>query len=140
MLFTAALANYSQEIESGELQVSCEDLPELPCDANQMIFLFQHLIENAWKFRRENPASVQIGCSERDDAHVFFVRDKGIGFDSRHNEQVFRMFKRLEGDRFPGTGVGLAICRQIVVRHNGGIWAESAPDQGTTIWFTLPKA
>ena len=139
-LFPAVLANFARAMDAGELEVECAPLPVVACDATQILFLLQHLIENAWKFRRDGKASVEIACSRRGDDHVFSVRDNGIGFEPRHSEQIFRMFKRLEGDRYPGTGAGLTICRQIVVRHNGGIWAESAAGRGTTIWFTLPSA
>ena len=137
-LTPAVLANFERATASGELEVDFGQLPMAACDVGQVLFLFTHLLENAWKFRRNGKASVQITVSRREGRHLFSVRDNGIGFDPRFSEQIFRMFKRLEGDRFPGTGTGLTICRQIIRRHNGAIWAEAAPAAGATFWFTLP--
>ena len=99
-----------------------------------------NLLDNAWKFtsKVEQPR-VAVGRTTTDKGPAFFVRDNGAGFDMRHATRLFGVFERLHPQQeFPGTGVGLATVQRIVRRHGGRIWAESAPDAGTTFYFTLP--
>jgi CheY-like chemotaxis protein len=98
-----------------------------------------NLLQNAWKFTgRRTQARVEFGAALRDGAMVYFVRDNGAGFDMAHADRLFGAFQRLhtEGE-FPGTGIGLATVRRIMRRHGGEVWAESAPDVGSTFYFTL---
>jgi chemotaxis family two-component system sensor kinase Cph1 len=139
-LWPAVVANFERQIADGELGIKCGALPVVACDASQILFLLTHLIENAWKFRQDGKATVEIESVCTNGECTISVRDNGIGFDPRFSSQVFRMFKRLEGDRFAGSGAGLTICKQIVTQHHGRIWAESEPGQGTTIRFTLRSA
>jgi light-regulated signal transduction histidine kinase (bacteriophytochrome) len=102
--------------------------------------LFDNLLDNAWKFTRKVPAArVDVGATERDGAHTFFVRDNGAGFDMQYANKLFVPFQRLHAPReFPGMGIGLAACQRIVVRHGGRIWAEASVGEGATFFFTLP--
>jgi signal transduction histidine kinase len=101
--------------------------------------LLENLLGNAWKFTSRHPrARIDLDVTERDGGRVYFVRDNGAGFDMRFADQLFQPFKRLHGaGEFPGTGIGLATVQRIVHRHGGRVWAESAVDRGTTVYFTL---
>jgi PAS domain S-box-containing protein len=102
--------------------------------------LMENLLGNAWKFTRDRkPATIEVGTVNRDAATVFYVKDNGVGFDMAHARQLFSPFRRLHTDAdFEGTGIGLATVERIVRRHGGRIWAESAPGEGATFYFTLP--
>jgi signal transduction histidine kinase len=116
----------------------------LDADAAQLTQLFQNLLDNARKYRRPS-VRLDVGVSAERKAAVtssweFAVRDNGIGFDMLHAERIFELFQRLHRDgEYDGTGIGLAICRRIVERHGGRIWAESTPGAGATFFFTLPE-
>ncbi len=115
--------------ESGE-QVSWERLPVLAADGAQMVQLFQNLIGNALKFRRGKP-QVRIFAVEEATRCTFAVADNGIGIPQEHLERIFGMFQRLHtAAEYPGTGIGLAICKRIVERHGGRVWAVSEPGRG----------
>ena len=108
-------------------------------DRTQLRQLFQNLIANAIKFRGERPPQVHVSAERNDRAWSFAVRDNGIGIDPDYRERIFVLFQRLHTRaEYPGTGIGLAMCRKIVERHGGRIWLESQPGQGTTFWFSLP--
>jgi light-regulated signal transduction histidine kinase (bacteriophytochrome) len=103
--------------------------------------LFQNLVGNAIKFRAERPLEIRVGAQKRAGEWQIFVRDNGIGIDPEHRGRIFDIFHRLHSrDEFDGTGIGLAICKRIVERHGGRIWNEPSPGQGTTFFFTLPRA
>ena len=103
--------------------------------------LFTNLVGNAVKFRGAGPAQVHVGTARDGPMWGFSVADNGIGIDPAQAERIFEVFKRLHPrDRYPGTGIGLAICRKVVERHGGRIWVESQPASGATFWFTLPAA
>jgi hypothetical protein len=103
--------------------------------------LFQNLIGNAVKFRGEQPPQIHVGVRREPDRWVFSVRDKGIGIEPQYFERIFQLFQRLHTRRdYPGTGIGLAICKRIVERHGGTIWVESQLGQGTTFFFSIPEA
>ena len=110
-------------------------------DARLMRIALDNLLGNALKFTiRQAIARVDIGFEQREREAVFFVRDNGAGFDMRYAEHLFVPFERLHGDRdLPGMGIGLATVRRIIDRHGGKIWADSAPGQGATFYFTLPS-
>jgi light-regulated signal transduction histidine kinase (bacteriophytochrome) len=134
------LTNLQVAIEESGVQVTYEALPTIRADAVQLAQLLQNLISNAIKFRRDRSAKVHIGVEQIDNEWVFSVRDNGIGIDPQQFDHIFMIFKRLHTrEEYPGTGIGLAICKKIVERHSGRIWVESEPGQGATFYFTIPQ-
>ena len=134
-----ALANLRMSIEQSGAVVTSEPLPTVCSDPAQLMHLFQNLIGNAIKFRSEPPPQVHVGAKHRDREWLFSVRDNGIGIDPQYADRIFMIFQRLHTrNKYPGTGIGLAICKRIVERHGGRIWFESQPGQGSTFYFTMP--
>jgi len=128
-------------IEESGARVTHESLPTILADAGQLLQLFQNLIGNAIKFHDHRPPEVRVDAQRTDKGWLFSVKDNGIGIDPQYGERIFLIFQRLHTmDQYPGTGIGLAICKKIVERHGGHIWVESAPGQGTTFYFNLPGA
>ncbi len=116
------------------------DLPKVLGDANQLKQLFYHLIDNAVKYRSDDPPEVRITCAPFDDHYRISLIDNGIGIDKKNAEHIFTMFHRLGvAENVPGAGVGLAICRRIILRHRGRIWLDPDTEKGTLICFTLLK-
>ncbi len=133
-----AIANLNQAIADAGAEVSCGALPMVDGDAVQLGQLFQNLVANAIKFRGDAAPEVHAGVDVVDGESVFFVADNGIGIDPRHQERIFQIFQRLhERGKYPGTGVGLAVCKKIVTRHGGRMWVDSAPGEGAVFRFTL---
>jgi light-regulated signal transduction histidine kinase (bacteriophytochrome) len=137
-LLARALASVEPLARNADALVTHDDLPQLHCDPNQMIYAFTSLLENSIKFRGQSRPEVRISATPNRDGWLFSVRDNGIGIDPRHSESVFHMFKRINGDRYAGAGAGLAITRRIIERHGGRIWLESELGSGATFFFTLP--
>jgi PAS domain S-box-containing protein len=135
-----ALVSLSAAIEENRALVVNDDLPAVSADAAQLSQLFQNLISNAIKFRGADSPLVRISASNLGREWRFSVRDNGIGIEKQYGEKVFEIFQRLHTRKeYPGTGIGLAICKRIVERHGGRIWFESEPGIGTTFYFTMPK-
>ncbi|NJN59214.1 MAG: GAF domain-containing protein [Leptolyngbyaceae cyanobacterium SL_5_9] len=134
-----AIANLQSAIEAANATLTCAPLPEIMADATQLTQLFQNLISNALKFHSDQPLHIHVSAQHRADAWLFSVQDNGIGIDSEYIDRIFLIFQRLHSrGEYPGTGIGLAICKKIVERHGGNIWVESQPGQGSTFYFTIP--
>ena len=133
------LENLQFRVEETEAGIIRHPLPIVPGDKSQLEQLFQNLIDNALKFRGNEPPRVEVGAEKGDGEWVFSVKDNGIGMDSRFKDRVFIIFQRLHTrDEYEGTGIGLAVSKRIVERHGGEIWYESEPGEGTTFYFTIP--
>jgi PAS domain S-box-containing protein len=137
----SVLENLKLAIEESAAVITCEPLPTVRADATQLGQLFQNLIGNAIKFRAGSAPRIAITAARRDAEWQFSIRDNGIGIEPQHAERIFGVFQRLHTqEAYPGTGIGLAICKRIVERHGGRIWVESEPGQGAAFYFTLPAA
>lgn len=132
--FTEAKPSYMPVFE-------VDKLPTVAVDPKQIEALFYHLIDNALKFH--NAASlkrkVTLSVQAKGPIWLFEIRDNGIGIDEKYHQEIFRLFRRLDSDNFPGIGAGLTIANKIVQRHGGIMYIESAGDSGTSFFFTLPK-
>jgi light-regulated signal transduction histidine kinase (bacteriophytochrome) len=121
--------------------ITHDALPVVIGDDLQLLQLFQSLIGNSIKFRSHEPPRIHIGARPVGERWLFFVRDNGIGIDPQYTERVFVLFQRLHSlEKYPGTGVGLAIARRIIERHGGRIWVDSEPGKGATFYFNLQIA
>ena len=133
--------NLQPVIEDSGATVTHDPLPQVLGDDMQMIQLLQNLVENAIKFHGAEPPRIHVGVRRMGERWLFYVRDNGIGIDPQYTERVFGIFQRLHTtNQYPGTGIGLAICRKIVERHGGRIWVDSEPGKGATFYFTLQPA
>ena len=138
-LLSDALHNLQTSIQAAQVSIHREPLPSLPADSTQIVQLFQNLIANAIKFRSERPPELRVGARPEPGRWVFWVRDNGIGIDPQYFPRIFQVFQRLHTRKtYPGTGIGLAICKRIVERHGGAVWLESQVDQGSTFYFSIP--
>jgi PAS domain S-box-containing protein len=134
-----AIANLSALIEENQAVVTNDDLPPIMVDESQMVQLFQNLIGNAIKFRGDQSPRIHVSAEQKGNEWVFSVKDNGIGIDPQFNERIFVVFKRLhQKEEYPGTGMGLAICKKIVERHGGRIWVKSELEKGSTFYFSIP--
>ncbi len=127
-------------INSANGVVRIADLPVVTGDRTQLVQLLLNLIGNALKYCRDRAPLVELSVIQQGDCWVFSVTDNGIGIDAKHFEKVFGVFKRLHSQtEFPGTGIGLAVCRRVVEGHGGKIWVESRPGHGSVFSFTMPS-
>ena len=127
------------EIESTQCTVTRTELPMVSGEDSQLTQLLLNLLANAIKYRSARAPTIHVAVERSNDAWLFAVRDNGIGIDARHFDRIFEVFERLHSaQEYPGTGIGLAICRRIVQRHGGSIWVESQLGVGSTFFFTLP--
>ncbi|MDH3298798.1 MAG: PAS domain S-box protein [Gemmatimonadota bacterium] len=134
-----ARANLQTAITESGATLTVGRLPTVDGERLQFGQLFQNLIGNALKFRGEKPPHIEISATRQDGEWLFAVSDNGIGIAEEFREHVFEMFNRLHTvDEYEGTGIGLSVCRRIVERHEGRMWLESVPGEGTTFYFTLP--
>jgi light-regulated signal transduction histidine kinase (bacteriophytochrome) len=120
-------------------QVTIQELPRLPADARQLHSLFLNLIGNAIKYHGDDPPRVDISAVRQGNQYCFAVADNGIGIEPRFARRIFDMFQRLHSrSKYPGTGIGLSICRKIVEAHGGQIWVAPGKPRGSIFQFTLP--
>ncbi len=140
-LLGQAVANLKQLLTENTALVTNDDLPVINADEAQMIRVFQNLIENAVKFQKKTELpQIHISCTKQDNMYRFSVADNGIGIEKQYHDKVFVVFQRLHSVKdYPGTGIGLSICKRIIERHGGTIWFESEVGEGTTFYFTIPK-
>jgi PAS domain S-box-containing protein len=135
-----ALTLLDSSIHDSGAQVTWGPLPEIMGDRSQLVQLVQNLIGNGLTYRGDQPPRIHVSVERRGTEWIFSVRDNGIGIDPKYREQIFEIFKRLHDQKeYPGTGIGLAVCRRVVNRHGGKIWVESELGHGSTFRFTIPE-
>jgi len=135
------LDNLSESVKDTGADIEIHPLPSLTGDRIQLIRLFQNLIQNAIKFRRDTQTpKIMVDVEEQPGEWIFSVSDNGIGIQEKHKKRIFMIFQRLHlDDEYRGTGLGLAICKKIVERHGGNIWVDSKVGRGSTFKFSIPK-
>jgi len=135
----AAINNLSVRIKETKAEITHDKLPKIKGDAAQLTQLFQNLIQNAIKFRSQANPRIHISAEREENGWLFSVADNGIGIEPQYLESIFGVFQRLHpSDEFDGMGMGLAVCKRIVKRHKGYIWADSEPGKGSTFYFIIP--
>ena len=133
------IANLSLTNEHNNDIITNDDLPTVMADESQMQELFKNLVGNAIKFRSEHAPRVHISAKQNGNKWLFSVQDNGLGIDPQYMDKIFLIFQRLHSkEEYPGTGIGLAICKRIVEHHGGKIWVDSDVGKGSTFYFTLP--
>jgi PAS domain S-box-containing protein len=150
--FDRAIFNLKKAVEESNATITHDPLPTVTADKTQLEQLFQNLIGNAIKFRGEEPPRIHLSCEKIEDSAIqipqsaidtgwiFSVKDNGIGIELEHAERIFGIFQRLHTrEQYPGSGIGLAVCKKIVQRHGGQIWIESEAGKGSTFYFTIPE-
>ena len=132
--------NLRSAISEAGAVITHDPLPTILADDTQLLQVFQNLIGNAIKFRRDEPPQIHVSAVKNKKEWIFSVKDNGIGIESRHLDRIFVIFQRLhKRSQYDGTGMGLAIVKKVVERHNGRVWVESEPGIGTTFYFTIPE-
>jgi hypothetical protein len=140
ILLAEALANLQTSISVSGAVITSDQLPVVYGDRIQIVQVFQNLISNSIKFCTSKPPKIHVSADFRDEHWLFSVRDNGIGIDAKYAEKIFIIFQRLHArEEYPGTGIGLALCKRIIERHGGEIRFESEVGKGTTFYFTLLK-
>ncbi len=134
-----ALKNLSLKITEVQATITVAELPSISGDRMLLAQVFQNLLSNGIKFRGDRNPDLVVSASRQDDQHLFRVQDNGIGIPSESVDHIFGLFQRLHGaDEYPGTGIGLSLCKRIVERHGGHIGVESVVGTGSTFWFSIP--
>ena len=138
-LLDQIVADLRPNIEESRAEISYSNLPTLNADRSQVAQVFRNLIGNAMKFRGEEPPRIRVSAGRLGAEWLFSVSDNGIGIEPEYADRVFVIFQRLvTREQYPGTGIGLAICKRIVENHGGRIWFESQPGKGTNFFFLIP--
>lgn len=142
VILNEVLSNLHLAIQNSGAKIIRQSLPKIMGDSMQMLQVFQNLLSNAIKFQRDNETPrVEIDAVLKNGEWIFSVKDNGTGISSEYFHKIFEVFKRLHpADKYPGTGIGLSICKKIVKNHGGRIWVESEEGKGCTFFFTIPKA
>ena len=135
---TAALWECQTEIQEAGGTITYDPLPMVLGNELRLTMVFKNLIANALKYRRDAPPRIHISAVRNGDEWLFSIADNGIGIDPRYESRIFGMFKRLHGHEYPGSGIGLALCKRVIENHGGHIWVESQLGHGSTFYFTLP--
>jgi light-regulated signal transduction histidine kinase (bacteriophytochrome) len=140
-ILNRVLVDLQASIGDSGAVVTHDPLPTVAADPSQLGQVFQNLLSNAIKFCSDKSPKVHIGADQKDGEWLFHVRDNGIGIDPKYFDRLFVIFQRLHTrEEYPGTGIGLAICKKIVERQGGRIWVESQPGEGSAFYFTLRAA
>ncbi len=139
-VLVSVLSDLDKAIKSSRAEITHDPLPVLRADEMQMSQVFQNLIGNAIKFCRDAPPRIHIAARREVNGWIFSVSDNGIGIKMDFFDRIFVMFQRLHTQtEYPGTGIGLAVCKKIIERHGGNIWVESEVGKGTTFYFSIPE-
>ena len=139
-VFDQSIANLAAAIEENDATVTRDELPTANINASQLTQVFQNLVTSAIKFRQEVSPRVHVSSRLEGTDWVFSVRDNGIGIAPQYADRIFTIFQRLNTrEDYPGTGIGLAVCKKIIERHGGEIWVDAGPGDGTTFKFTIPR-
>jgi chemotaxis family two-component system sensor kinase Cph1 len=138
LMLRTAMARLDTELRAHEAEVTCGELPRVSGNPDRLMQIFETLLSNALRHRGERPPRIHITAEKREEEWLFAVRDNGPGIDTAYLERIFRPFERLRSTERDATGLGLAICRAIVKRHGGKLWADSTPGTGSVFLFTLP--
>lgn len=139
-VFKRAVSDLSVFTQGIQAAITSDGLPTVQGDEDRLLLLFQNLIGNAIKFRKPNvPLTVHVSARREGNEWSFSVKDNGIGIAPEYFDRIFQIFQRLHTrEEYPGTGIGLTLCKKIVEAHGGRIWLESVPGEGTTFFFTIP--
>jgi PAS domain S-box-containing protein len=139
-IIDVVLQDLRETIQANKAKITVNQLPEIMGDSILIGQLFQNLIANAIKFKGDKDPEITISAERKENNYLFSVRDNGIGIDKEYSKKIFVIFQRLHSkDKYPGTGIGLAICKKIVERHGGEIWMESEKGEGSTFYFTIKE-
>lgn len=139
-IYKDVIANLDFSINENDVILTHDPLPVVMADKSQIAQVFQNLINNSIKFRSKEQPKINISVKEEKNHWLFAVKDNGIGIDPKHSDRIFEIFKRLNKKRdYPGTGIGLAVCKKIIERHGGNIWVKSELGKGSIFYFTLQK-
>ena len=141
LLLDEVLEQAKTQVQDRHIDWKIDHLPVVNADHSLIRQVWSNLVDNALKYsKNKNRTIIEIGCSEKKDEYIFFIKDNGVGFDMKYAHKLFGVFQRLHSvSEFEGTGIGLANVRRIISRHNGSTWAESKPDKGTVFYFSIPK-
>jgi light-regulated signal transduction histidine kinase (bacteriophytochrome) len=135
-----AIYNLHEAIQSSGAIITRDPLPPVHGVDFLLLQMFQNLLSNSIKFRKDEPPRIHISCRESGGEHVFFMKDNGIGIDPQYAGRIMIAFQRLHTrSEYPGTGIGLAICRKVAEEHGGRLWVESKAGEGATFYFTIAK-
>lgn len=139
-VFDETVSRLEAVIHETAAKITCGELPTVTGDRLQLIQVLQNLIDNALKYRSTAPPHIHVSAVYDTNEWVVSVRDNGIGIEQKHHTRIFEIFRRLHDQQeYPGTGIGLAVCRRVIYRHGGKIWLESEPGRGSTFYFTIPE-
>jgi light-regulated signal transduction histidine kinase (bacteriophytochrome) len=135
-----AKAQSSQELKGAGATITSDPLPKVEGDGEALAIVFRNLFQNACKFRADAAPAIHVSAAESGPEWIVSVRDNGMGFKPEYRELVFKPFERLNGKKYPGSGLGLTLARRIVQRHGGHMWAESTPGEGSVFSFSVAGA
>jgi PAS domain S-box-containing protein len=135
-----ALSNLKTAISETKAKITYKELPKINCNPLQMTQVFQNLLSNAIKYKGEKNPDIRITAEKKDGQWLFSVKDNGIGIEPWFYERIFLLFQKMhDPKKYPGSGIGLALCKRVIEKHGGNIWLESEKGKGTTFYFTIPQ-